>query len=911
MLGGARPLAIRLAGHRWSLENERPGRQAYEVTVESSAINRGVGSLVLLERSHHLTVLGDLLATVHETAQGRLVLVRGEAGVGKTAVVRRFCNEQRPPARILWGACEALFTPCALGPFVDVARATGGELEELVQRGARPHEVLSALAREVAEQPPTILVLEDLHWADEATLDVLRLLGRRIDGVPALVLATYRDDELDRVHLLRVVLGELSPGRGIERLDLAPLSPGAVAELAEPYAVDPQALYRSTGGNPFFVTEVLGAGTNEIPPTVRDAVLARAARLSSAARTLLEALTVAPPEAPLSLLEAIAGDALESLDECLGSGMVIADAGGVAFRHELARLVIEESLAPTRKVALHGRALWALADSTTGGSDPARLAHHAEASGEGDAVLRFAPQAAKRASAVGAHRESAAQYGRALRFAKALAPERRAELLERRAHECMVTDQTDEAIDALRSAIALRHRLSDVRAEGEGLHQLADVLWCPGRVAEARQAAHQAVAVLEHLEPGRELAMAYSRVSEMCVDAEDIEGAVSWGTRGLDLARVLDETEIVIHALTNIGTATFLNGAPEGREQLERSLALARDAGLDEPAARAMQHLVRVAVRQRSYALAYRYLEPALEYVRERGLELRRLYLLCYQAQMELGMGRWQEAVDTATLVVREPRRSVIPRIVAHTVISRVRARRRDPNVWPPLDEALSLAARSDELQAIEPVAVARAEAAWLEGQPGLVAEFTDAALDLAVRRRARWVIGELGCWRWRTGIKDDVLAAAAEPYALEIAGNWAQAADAWKRIGCPYERALALTSADDEDALRVALSELQQLGARPAVAVVQRRLRDRGVRRLPRGPRRSTRQNQAGLTTRELDVVTLLALGLRNSEIAERLVVSERTVDHHVSAILRKLEVRTRGEASAEAVRLGLIGPK
>ena len=250
-----------------------------------------------------------------------------------------------------------------------------------------------------------------------------------------------------------------------------------------------------------------------------------------------------------------------------------------------------------------------------------------------------------------------------------------------------------------------------------------------------------------------------------------------------------------------------------------------------------MQHLVRVAVRRRSYALAHRYLEPALEYVCERGLELRRLYLLCYQAQMELGMGRWPQAVDAATLVVREPRRSVIPRIVARTVIGRVRARRGDPGVGPPLDEALSLAARSDELQAIEPVAVARAEAAWLGGQPGLVAEVSDAALELAVRRRARWVIGELGCWRWRTGIKDGPLAAAAEPYALEIAGSWAQAADAWERIRCPYERALALASADDEGALRVALSELQQLGARPAVAIVQRRLRDRGVRRVPRGP--------------------------------------------------------------------------
>ena len=879
--------------------------------MERSAVASPVGSLELLERYGQLAALAELRAAVERTREGRLALVRGEAGVGKTAVVRRFCEEQRPPMRVLWGACDALFTPRALGPLVDIARVTGGELEELVERGGRPHEVLSALVRAVARRSPTVVVLEDLHWADEATLDVLRLLGRRVDQVRALVVATYREDELDRVHPLRVVLGELATGRGIERLGLPPLSAKAVAELAEPYGVDPGALHRTTGGNPFFVSEVLAAGTKEIPSTVRDAVLARAARLSAAARSLLEALTVASPEVEVALLEAIAGDEMGCLDECLGSGMVIATAGGVAFRHELARCVIEESLSPPRRRALHERALRALVDSPTAGSDPARFAHHAEAAGDADAVLRFAPEAAERASGLGAHRESAAQYASALRFAGALAAEHRAELLKRYAYECMVTDQTDEAIDAASRAVALRHDLGDVRAEAEGLELLSQVLWCPGRVAEAGQAARHAVAVLEGVEPGRELAIVYSRVSQLCKDAEDVDGAIAWGTRALELARALDETEIVVHALTNVGTAMFLDGASEGREQLERSIALAKEAGLDEAAGRAMFNLAWVAVRQRSYELAGQVIEPALELVSERGLELWRLYVLGYRAQLELGLGRWDEAVDTAALILREPRRSIVPRIVAHAVIGRVRARRGDPDVWPPLDEALSLAQRSDELQSIEPVAIARAEAAWLGGQPERVAEITQAAFELAVRRRARWPIGELGCWRWRAGVQDEALPDAAEPYALEIAGHWAAAAEAWERIGSPYERALALASAADEDALRIALSELQRLGANATVAIVARRLRERGVRGVPRGPRARTRENPAGLTARELEVVALLAHGLRNTEIAARLTVSQKTVDHHVSAILSKLDVRTRGEAAAEAVRLGLTGPR
>jgi tetratricopeptide (TPR) repeat protein len=499
--------------------------------------------------------------------------------------------------------------------------------------------------------------------------------------------------------------------------------------------------------------------------------------VSPAARTLLEALAVAAPTAKVVVLEAIAGDAIECLEECIGAGLVDPATGGVAFRHELARLVIDESMAPNRRVALHARALQAMGHS----ADPARLAHHAEAAGDAGAVLRFAPEAARRASALGAHRESAAQYARALRFADGLAPDASAELLERRAFECMLTDQTGEAVEALRRALALRDGLGDVRGKAEGLQLLSNVLWCPGLVAEANQAAREAVTLLEGLDPGRELAMAYGRLSQLCNDAEDVEGAVAWGTRALDLADVLDETHIAIHALNTTGTARFMGGSPEGREQLERSLALAKDAGLEEHVGRAMIHLVGVARRQRSYALAYDYLEPALQYTSERGLELWRGYLLGYRAQMELDLGRWSEAVDTAALVLREPRRSRIPQIVALTVVGRVRARRGDPDVWSPLDEALSLAERGEELQASEPVAVARAEAAWLDGDRDGVDRATAAALALARFRRSRSLVAELAAWRSRAGIIDQLAnSETAGPYALEIAADWSRAAAQW-----------------------------------------------------------------------------------------------------------------------------------
>ena len=421
--------------------------------MPSVALGTDAGaSGVLLERAAELSMLVDRLEAVERSSRGQVLLVGGEAGVGKTALLRRFCDERGQSARILWGACDPLFTPSPLGPLLGVAEGSGGELEAVVERGAMPYEVVTALARELSARAPTVFVLEDVHWADEATLDVLRLLARRVETVPALVVASYRDDALDRAHPLRILLGELATSRTVGRMKLVRLSPEAVARLAEPYGVDADELYRKTAGNPFFVVEALAAGAEGIPDTVRDAVLARAARLSPAAATLLDAVAVVPPRAELWLLEALAGDAADRLDECLSSGMLVVESAGVAFRHELARLAVEESVPPHRKVGLHRRALAALADPPGGAPDLARLAHHAEAAGDVDAVLRFAPAAAARAASLGAYREAAAQYGRALRFGDRLPLAGRAELLERRSQACYLTDQNDAAVEAIEDA---------------------------------------------------------------------------------------------------------------------------------------------------------------------------------------------------------------------------------------------------------------------------------------------------------------------------------------------------------------------------------------------------------------------------------------------------------------------------
>jgi len=859
----------------------------------------------LLERGRELSILGGLLADVQRELQGRVVLIGGEAGVGKTALLRHFCEGPLGSARVLWGACDALFTPRPLGPLLDVAETTGGELEGLVESGARPHEVLGALVRELKTSAPTILVIEDAHWADEATLDLLILLVRRIEAVAVLVLVSYRDDELGREHPFRLVLGEFAMSSAVSRVKVHPLSETAVAELAEPAGVDAGELYRKTAGNPFFVTEALAAG-HEIPDTVRHAVLARAARLSSRGRALVEAIAVVPPQAELWLLESLSGDDLDCLDECLSSGMLVEVTGGVGFRHELARLTIEESLAPNRKLALHRKVLAALETPPGGASDLARIAHHAEGAGDARAVLQFAPAAGARAASLGASREAAAQYARALRFADGLGLKEKVELLERSAYACYLIGDFEAAIEAQVHAIECHRQLGDPRGEGNSLRSLSRLLRYLGRNQEAMEMGRQAVAVLEPLPPGRELAMAYCNVSHLYMNAEDADGTLLWGERALELAQRLNDAESSVYALINIATTDLLAGV--GAAKIEQALELAQREGLEEHAGRAFVALTWWSPRGRTYADGDRYLEPGLEYCSERGLDLWRPYLLAYRARSLLDRGSWDDAVDSASLVLQDPRTSPMPRIVALSVLGLARARHGDPDAWVPLEEAWALAEPTGELQRLEPVAAARAEAFWLEGRGDEVAAATDAVLELAVRRHASWIVGELAYWRRCAGIQEETPVGAAEPWATQLAGDWQGAATRWSDLDSPYEAALALADAGDEHALRRSFEELQRLGAQPAAAFVARRLRKGGARSVPRGPRPATRDNPARLTMREVEVLGHVAQGLRNADIADRLFLSEKTVNHHVSAILRKLQVRTRGEAAAEAARLGLL---
>jgi DNA-binding CsgD family transcriptional regulator/tetratricopeptide (TPR) repeat protein len=859
----------------------------------------------LLERSEHLRALADQLSSVATTSRGRIVFMRGEAGVGKTALVRQFLGTSGRPAHVLAGGCDPLFTPRPFGPLLAISESAGGALAEALQGGAHAHEVVAALVTEFRANAPAIFVLEDLHWADEATLDVLRLLARRIESVPALMIATYRDDELDRKHPLRIMVGELATSASVERMKLEPLTLSAVTDLAAPHHVDAPDLFRKTAGNAFFVVEALAAAADEIPETVRDAVLARAARLSPAARALLDVASIVPHHSELWLLKAMAPDAVEALDQCLSSGMLVSVPAGVGFRHELARLAVQDSITPVKKLELNRQALAALA-AHPGQPDLARLAHHADAAGDADAVLRHAPEAAAAASHLGAHREAAAHYARALRYGDRLTPVDRARLLESRARECFLIDQYDDGIANLQEALELRRATGDKLHEGEVLYRLSEFMWCPGRIAECERAAADAVSVLEALPSSRQLAQAYENLAFVHDAAGRKEMANTWAYRALDLARRLGEEAAVGEAQTIVWTN-------RGEyDKIERRLESGLGTGDVDAIVESYSALAESAIREHRYGEAHRWLEPALAFCAGRGIELSRLYLLAYRAQLEVAEARWSDATETAALIVRTPRTSTTPKILALVALATVRLRRGDPGYGELLEEAWALAEPTGELPRMAPIAIARAEAAWMHADRDAVARASTETLDIAVEMGFPWLVGPLAAWRRRAGLEVSVPAgAAAKPYELELEGKAREAAVEWQGIGAPYEAALAWLSADDDDSLQLALSELQRLDARPLAAIVARRLREKGVRGLRRGPRPTTRENPGSLTAREREVLAFVAQGLHNSEIAARMVVSGRTVDHHVEAILRKLDVRSRAEASAEAVRLGIAGDK
>ena len=691
----------------------------------------------LLERESYIEDLSALLDRI-PTVGGCVALISGEAGIGKTSLLRKFAAVQNKAACVLWGGCEALFTPHPLAPLQDISRQIGGDFPKAICAAANRHEIFNATLDQFARLPaPSVVVIEDAHWADDATLDLIKFLGRRLARLGVMLMVSYRDDEVNDKHPLRSVIGDLPPA-SLCRVRLQPLSEGAVGVLAVAAGRSPAGLHEVTGGNPFFVTEVLAASENKIPSTVRDAVIARLARLSGEARNVAHLVSIVPSHAERWLIDGMIGPSGEVMQECLNAGMVAHRDCSLGFRHEIARRAVEDSMSLPERQDLHAGVLAMLLKQREGKVAIVRLVHHADNAADSAAVLRFAPVAAERAAALGAHRDAAGHLRTALRHAALLgasfADEERALLFERLSYECYLTDEMADASVAREQALAMWRSLGSRRKEGDALRWLSRLSWFNGRKAAAEAYASEAVTVLEQLPAGRELAMAYSNSAQLYMLAENVAASLEWGRKALELAIRLGETEIEVHALTNIGTAKLVGEDPMGREDLERALATALNGGFEEHAARAFTNLGTMSFRHREFSAAVEYLKAGIAYCDEHNLDSWIRYMTAYRSQISMALGHWDDALRDAQTVIRHPRVAPVSKIPALATLGRIRARRGDPESESSagetaLAEGYRLAVPTDEMQRLVQVLAARAEAAWLRGgeAPEVLADLSKA----------------------------------------------------------------------------------------------------------------------------------------------------------------------------------------
>jgi DNA-binding CsgD family transcriptional regulator len=855
---------------------------------------------MLIERARHVASLEAALDDALE-GRGRLVFVGGEAGIGKTTLVGEAARLADGRVRVLRGVFDNVTTPAPFGALVDASDVFAELVDEAVNRAVLFRRMRAALA-----ETPTLLVLEDVHWADEATLDLLRFVGRRLDGTAVLVVATYRLDEVAGArHPLAVVLGDLATETAVSRLGVEPLSLAAVTELvvASGSAIDPAALHDLTGGNAFYVTEVLAAPDDIVPQTVRDAVLARTARLSDAAQQVLGAAVVLGQPVDALMLADVAGRDVRYVDECAAHGLLVPERDRLGFRHDLARRAVEETLSPGQLLELHRSVFAAL--RARGVDDDRRLAWHAAASGERAAARLHAGRAADRATQLGAHREAAVQYRLALQQSDDDLADRTA-LLVALSYECYLIGDIPEAIVARTRAMEFAELADDAAAVGAHQRWLSRMSWFLARNVDAERYADRAITTLEPFGDGHELGMAYSNKAQLAMLKGDVAAAEQWGHRAIDLARRIGDREVEIHALNNVGTAQGeRDDSIEGRALLARSLDLALADDAHEHAARAYTNLGATAVLNRRFQDGEGYLRAGIAYSMERDLDSWSLYMNGFLSRALCEMGRQDEALACALDVLRNERLSAITRIVAATVVGQIVARRgEDAHEW--LDQAWELAANTGEQQRLAPAAVAMAEAAWSADETMPVAAL-DLAWTASTALPSDWIVAEVAYWRAKAGLPTDTEVAFPAPFALMRDGEWRAAARAWQAFGCPLWQAHALAQAPDLDAAREAFELCAKLGA-PATWTALARDRYAAGLRVPRGPRPARAANPAGLTARELEILRLLARDLSNAEIAAELFLSTKTVDHHVSAVLRKLDEPTRRRAVATANQRGLL---
>jgi DNA-binding CsgD family transcriptional regulator len=865
--------------------------------------------MALLERDDDLELLDAHWARARG-GHGSLVIVAGEPGAGKSSLLQAFVATVDADADdIVWGACDPLPTPRPLGPLHDVAGQLGDATRHALRDASQSHEIFAAVHARLCERP-TVLVVDDLHWADQGTIDLLRYLLRRVADTSALVLATVRDEEIDASHAVRALLGDVARSADATSIAVHPLSRAAIARMIETRSLDPARIEQLTGGNPFFVTAMLDHEGDELPTSVRDAILARTTHLDDRAWDVLHLLACAP-EAIADHLLGDLGVGIAALRAVDLAGLIARGARGVAFRHDLCRLAVASTIPPGGEATLHRRMLTAL--EGVSGTDPAVLTHHAVGAGDRDRVLAYAPAAARAAARSGAHTQAASFYRLALRHGAPADPADEAALLEAMAIECYLIDELEQAIGACQRAMALREQAGDSAGVSFNHHSMSVFQYYNANRPVSVRHVEQAIAAVDDAarEPADLVALghAFAMQAFLHIHSSEVDVARRLLGRAAEIAALTGNGPLGIRLGVIGGVWSVVTGEPDGRRAMLEVLAGALDE-FDEIYSTGYSNLSYLDVEQRRLSEAAELLEVSLPLTIERDLPICYAWQRGTRGRLQLLEGDWNGALDDADGVLGDG----FSAPMAHTwplLIRGLIAMRRAGTGRTDLDAAWQLATRYGEPIRMFPASAALAEQMWLTGDDDDRAEtWRRLFAEVGDRPGLEWARGELAIWLQRVDTEFDHRSAAgvAEPYQLMLEGRHTEAAALWEQLSAPYEQALALASSDSPDDARQALDILDRLGADAVAAKLRLDLRNRGISAVPSRRRASTLSNPFGLTAREVDVLRLLDQRLTNAELADRLYISTKTADHHVSAILSKLGVANRREAATRARQLNLV---
>ena len=859
----------------------------------------------LIERDEFLASLQTHFEDI-SGGEGHCILVSGEAGIGKTALVKSFCKQQSGGCIIYQGACDDLFTPRPLAPLYDVLWQVNKERWPSPP-GDESSVLFSHFFQELcAKKEKILLVFEDIHWADEGTLDFIKFFVKRIHQLPCLFILTYRDDEISAKHLLRNILGQL-PHDSFSKLMITPLSKQSVVEMATQKGYNGEDVYAITGGNPFYVNEILARYSPGVPDNIKDSILAVYERQKEGTKNAWQIWSVMPEGLEIERVPKIKMSI--DINHCFALGVIIVQVGKVVFKHELYRRTIEESLSPLKRIELNKKMLDLFLDDFVAKGEIERILHYAKNAGKKELVVKYAPEAAKKAASIGAHKQASKLYLVAIENFAYDDPGQLTDLWEAYAYECYLSNQIKEAISFTEKVLSAREKERDIKKTCDSLLFLSRLWWFSGDGKKAENFAQEALEILEGQPASSTKAMAYSNMSKLKMLSDEPALCILWGGKALDMAKELDIEEIFCHAMNNVGSARMLMSSSQqkGIAILHQNLEIALQHGFYEDAAQAYTNLGSNLVKIKNYVFSMQMLDDGIRFCNEKDLSSWSNYLLSWKARLLLETGEWTKACSMADAILNIENLPVISKIIALIVIAKIAMRKGEKDALALLLEVKRISFETMELQRVIPSMVALLEYEWLTEKAIIEQDEIEKTAALMQKSGIDSEKAEFGFWMKKAGRYHTSNKEMAKSYDTSSLEKAVKAAAFWEKAGCPYEYALLLFEGKEDDK-RKALAIVQDLGANMVFEKLKGEMKNLGIKNIPRGLRASTRSNAAFLTGREIEILHLLKEELHNKEIAARLYISPKTVDHHISSILFKLDVGSRSKAVNEAVRMGIL---